>query len=33
MEDWLNAPPASQRRLPWNKGKLTGQTCIGLVND
>jgi hypothetical protein len=24
MEDQVNATPASQRRVPWNKGKLTG---------
>jgi integrase len=24
MQDQVNAAPASQRRVPWNKGKLTG---------
>jgi integrase len=24
MQDQVNATPASQRRVPWNKGKLTG---------
>src|SRR6202161_1875406 len=24
MQDQVNAPAASQRRVPWNKGKLTG---------
>jgi rhodanese-related sulfurtransferase len=24
MKDQLNATPASQRRVPWNRGKLTG---------
>src|ERR1700676_65554 len=24
MLDQLNAPPESHRRVPWNKGKLTG---------
>ncbi len=24
MQDQVNAPPALQSRMPWNKGKLTG---------
>jgi hypothetical protein len=24
MQDHAKATPASQRRVPWNKGKLTG---------
>jgi integrase len=24
MQDQMNAPPVSQGRVPWNKGKLTG---------
>jgi len=24
MQDQVNAPPTPQKRVPWNKGKVTG---------
>jgi hypothetical protein len=30
MLDQVNATPAPHKRLPWNKGKLTGEISIAV---